>query len=51
MFGINFLNKITPQFLPQTVKLPIVPIRVTSREIYYLGSEVERLYEALTKSK
>ncbi len=28
----------------------IVPIRVTSREIYYLGSEVERLYEALTKA-
>lgn len=28
----------------------IMPIRVTSREIYYLGSEVERLYEALTNT-
>ncbi len=28
----------------------IVSIRVTCREIYYLGSEVERLYEALTKA-
>ncbi len=28
----------------------IVPIVITSREIYYLGSEVEILFNALTKS-
>lgn len=29
----------------------IVPIRISSREIYYLGSEVLILWEALTKRK
>lgn len=29
----------------------IVPIRITSREIYYLGSEVLALYNILTKKK
>lgn len=29
----------------------IVPIRITSREIYYLGSEVLVLYEVLTNKK
>ncbi len=28
----------------------IVPIRVTSREVYYLGSEVEILYNAITNN-
>lgn len=27
----------------------IVPIRISSREIYYLGSEIIRLWEVLTK--
>ncbi len=29
----------------------IVPIRISSREIYYLGSEILILWEALTKKK
>ena len=29
----------------------IVPIRISSREIYYLGSEVLILWEAITKKK
>lgn len=29
----------------------IVPIRVSSREIYYLGSEIMILYEYLTQKK
>lgn len=29
----------------------ITPIRITSREIYYLGSEVLILYDLITKKK
>lgn len=29
----------------------IVPIRISSREIYYLGSEIIILWEVLTKKK
>ena len=29
----------------------IVPIRISSREIYYLGSEILILWEALTQKK
>ena len=34
-----------------TANETIVCVRVTSREIYYLGSEILVLYEALTKSR
>lgn len=43
---------ICPNTLRQyTKKEVIVPIRVSAREIYYKGEEIERLYEAMTTSK
>lgn len=34
-----------------TKKEIVVPIRVSAREIYYKGEEIERLYNAITSSK
>ena len=43
---------ICPNTLRQYAKKEIVvPIRVSAREIYYKGEEIERLYNAITSSK